>query len=298
MRSRFAICIEELAQAMRLDVGNRRRSYERRQRTHPVLFGTRSKTQLAAIAGVGRDSGRIRAHRASSGSDAASLKTTASRKGTSTSSMDEGIQSRTSPSRPLHRVRANRNGGPACGRRGRVSRACRRSRRASRAAVQEDGSQRVADRRAGARGRGACRPPTGWPRKDRVSLWRCGRSIRAASASRDRRLGIAQAAVESRARAHGARSRAGDEFMLAEPGNAVGIGAPARVPRSVAVQPGQPFTRQASMAKLHCTDTAMDLALDGVQLAGEEDFWGSPFERQSATPRRSRSTRVRTSFSE
>jgi alkylation response protein AidB-like acyl-CoA dehydrogenase len=34
------------------------------------------------------------------------------------------------------------------------------------------------------------------------------------------------------------------------------------------------------MAKLHCTDTAMDLALDGVQLAGEEGtFGGSPFER-------------------
>jgi alkylation response protein AidB-like acyl-CoA dehydrogenase len=34
------------------------------------------------------------------------------------------------------------------------------------------------------------------------------------------------------------------------------------------------------MAKLHCTDTAMDLALDGVQLAGEDGAaGGSPFER-------------------
>jgi alkylation response protein AidB-like acyl-CoA dehydrogenase len=34
------------------------------------------------------------------------------------------------------------------------------------------------------------------------------------------------------------------------------------------------------MAKLHCTDTAMQLAIDGVQLAGEEGaVAGSPFER-------------------
>ena len=43
---------------------------------------------------------------------------------------------------------------------------------------------------------------------------------------------------------------------------------------------GRPFTRQASMAKLHCTDTAMDLAIAAAQLAGEEGtFGGSPFER-------------------
>jgi acyl-CoA dehydrogenase len=43
---------------------------------------------------------------------------------------------------------------------------------------------------------------------------------------------------------------------------------------------GRPFTRQASMAKLHCTDTAMQLALDALQLAGEEGtISGSPFER-------------------
>jgi len=43
---------------------------------------------------------------------------------------------------------------------------------------------------------------------------------------------------------------------------------------------GRPFTRQASMAKLHSTDTAMQVALDAIQLAGEEGtFSGSPFER-------------------
>jgi alkylation response protein AidB-like acyl-CoA dehydrogenase len=34
------------------------------------------------------------------------------------------------------------------------------------------------------------------------------------------------------------------------------------------------------MAKLHCTDTAMQLAIDALQLAGEEGtISGSPFER-------------------
>jgi alkylation response protein AidB-like acyl-CoA dehydrogenase len=43
---------------------------------------------------------------------------------------------------------------------------------------------------------------------------------------------------------------------------------------------GRPFTRQASIAKLHCTDTTMQLALDALQLAGEEGaVSGSPFER-------------------
>jgi acyl-CoA dehydrogenase len=43
---------------------------------------------------------------------------------------------------------------------------------------------------------------------------------------------------------------------------------------------GRPFTRSASIAKLHCTDTTMQLALDALQLAGEEGaVAGSPFER-------------------
>jgi alkylation response protein AidB-like acyl-CoA dehydrogenase len=42
----------------------------------------------------------------------------------------------------------------------------------------------------------------------------------------------------------------------------------------------RPFTRSASIAKLHCTDTSMQLALDALQLAGEEGaVSGSPFER-------------------
>jgi alkylation response protein AidB-like acyl-CoA dehydrogenase len=43
---------------------------------------------------------------------------------------------------------------------------------------------------------------------------------------------------------------------------------------------GRRFTREASMSKLHCTDTAMQLALDALQIAGEDGaVTGSPFER-------------------
>jgi alkylation response protein AidB-like acyl-CoA dehydrogenase len=43
---------------------------------------------------------------------------------------------------------------------------------------------------------------------------------------------------------------------------------------------GLPFTRQASMSKLHCTDTAMQVALDALQIAGDAGaLSGSPFER-------------------
>lgn len=42
----------------------------------------------------------------------------------------------------------------------------------------------------------------------------------------------------------------------------------------------RPFTREASMAKLFCTDAAMDIAIDGVQLAGGYGYVaGLPFER-------------------
>lgn len=42
----------------------------------------------------------------------------------------------------------------------------------------------------------------------------------------------------------------------------------------------RPFTREASMAKLFCTDAAMDIAIDGVQLAGGYGYIADlPFER-------------------
>jgi alkylation response protein AidB-like acyl-CoA dehydrogenase len=43
---------------------------------------------------------------------------------------------------------------------------------------------------------------------------------------------------------------------------------------------GEPFTREASMAKLFCTDAAMDIAGEALQLAGDEGYGGdAPFER-------------------
>ena len=43
---------------------------------------------------------------------------------------------------------------------------------------------------------------------------------------------------------------------------------------------GKPFTREASMSKLHSTDTAMQVALDALQIAGEDGaVEGSSFER-------------------
>ena len=43
---------------------------------------------------------------------------------------------------------------------------------------------------------------------------------------------------------------------------------------------GRPFTLAASMAKLHCTDTTMQVVLDAMQIAGEEGaVSGSTFER-------------------
>jgi len=42
----------------------------------------------------------------------------------------------------------------------------------------------------------------------------------------------------------------------------------------------RPFTREASMAKLFCTDAAMEIAIEGVQLAGDHGYVaGLPFER-------------------
>jgi alkylation response protein AidB-like acyl-CoA dehydrogenase len=94
-------------------------------------------------------------------------------------------------------------------------------------------------------------------------------------------LGIAQAAVDETRDLLVGRERAqGDDFALA------GMATRLESARLLAYHAtwlccaGRPFTRQASMAKLHCTDTAMQLALDALQVAGEEGAAsGSPFER-------------------
>jgi butyryl-CoA dehydrogenase len=94
-------------------------------------------------------------------------------------------------------------------------------------------------------------------------------------------LGIAQAAVDQARELLATRPRQqGDDFALAEMATRLES---ARLPAYEAAwlcAEKRPFTRIASMAKLHCTDTAMDLALDALQLAGEAGaVAGSPFER-------------------
>jgi alkylation response protein AidB-like acyl-CoA dehydrogenase len=98
-------------------------------------------------------------------------------------------------------------------------------------------------------------------------------------------LGIAQAAVDEsrallveRAREQGAQQ--GDDFLLADMATRLESARLLAYHAAWLCSLGRPFTRQASMAKLHCTDTAMQLALDALQLAGEEGaVSGSPFER-------------------
>ena len=94
-------------------------------------------------------------------------------------------------------------------------------------------------------------------------------------------LGIAQAAVDESREVLLERERGqGEEFLLADMATRLESARLLAYHAAWLCSSGKPFTRQASMAKLHCTDTAMDLALDGLQLAGEEGAaGGSPFER-------------------
>src|SRR5216684_4803198 len=94
-------------------------------------------------------------------------------------------------------------------------------------------------------------------------------------------LGIAQAAVDQARAVLRVRPRQqGDDFALADMATRLESARLLAYDAAWLCSAGRPFTRQASMAKLHCTDTAMDLALDALQLAGEEGaIAGSPFER-------------------
>jgi acyl-CoA dehydrogenase len=94
-------------------------------------------------------------------------------------------------------------------------------------------------------------------------------------------LGIAQAAVDEangvlRERGHDQ----GDEFTLADMATRTDSARLMAYHAALLSSQGRPFTRHASMAKLHCTDTAMQVALDALQIAGEEGaVQGSTFER-------------------
>ena len=94
-------------------------------------------------------------------------------------------------------------------------------------------------------------------------------------------LGIADAAVEEardlmRERGH----EQGDDFALADMATRVESARLLAYRAAWLCSRGKPFTREASMSKLHCTDTAMQVALDSLQIAGEYGAaQGSPFER-------------------
>jgi alkylation response protein AidB-like acyl-CoA dehydrogenase len=94
-------------------------------------------------------------------------------------------------------------------------------------------------------------------------------------------LGIAQAAVGQARTVLAERPRQeGDDFALADMATRVESARLMAYRAAWLCSMGRPFTRPASMAKLHCTDTAMDVALDALQIAGEEGIIsGSPFER-------------------
>jgi alkylation response protein AidB-like acyl-CoA dehydrogenase len=94
-------------------------------------------------------------------------------------------------------------------------------------------------------------------------------------------LGIAQAAVDESGALLRERGREqGDDFLLADMATRLETARLLAYHAAWLCSSGRPFTREASMAKLHCTDTAMQVAIDALQLAGEEGASsGSPFER-------------------
>src|SRR5260370_822738 len=138
-------------------------------------------------------------------------------------------------------------------------------------------------------------------------IWRVARSLRAHGAPgrigiSGQALGIGQAAVDEatallKERARGQlgsphpagslREQAdlptwwggqGDEFTLADMATRLESARLLAYHAAWLCTAGRPFTRSASIAKLHCTDTSIQLALDALQLAGAEAaVSGSPF---------------------
>ena len=101
-------------------------------------------------------------------------------------------------------------------------------------------------------------------------------------------LGIAQAAVDEarelmRRRSHEQGERGheqGDDFALADMATRVESARLLAYRAAWLCSRSKPFTREASMSKLHCTDTAMQVTLDALQIAGEEGaLEGSSFGR-------------------
>ena len=94
-------------------------------------------------------------------------------------------------------------------------------------------------------------------------------------------LGIGQAAVdETRAFMRDKGHDQGDDFTLADMATRVESARLLAYQAAWLCSRGLPFTRQASMSKLHCTDTAMQVALHALQIAGPEGAAsGNPLER-------------------
>ena len=101
-------------------------------------------------------------------------------------------------------------------------------------------------------------------------------------------LGIARAAVEESQQYTRERAQFGQPvaafqgvgFMLADMATRLEAARLLAYHAAVLCDEGRPFTREASMAKLFCTDAAMDIAIDAVQLAGGYGYVSDyPFER-------------------
>ncbi len=94
-------------------------------------------------------------------------------------------------------------------------------------------------------------------------------------------LGIGFAAVDEATALLKGRTRGqGEEFWLADMATRLESARMLAYHAAWLCSSGRPFTLAASMAKLHCTDTTMQVALDALQLAGDEGVLaGSPFER-------------------
>ena len=93
-------------------------------------------------------------------------------------------------------------------------------------------------------------------------------------------LGISQTAVDETRELMRESHEQGDDFLLADMATRLESARLLAYHAAWLCSGGRPFTREASMAKLHCTDTAMQLALDALQVAGEPGAAsGSPFER-------------------
>jgi alkylation response protein AidB-like acyl-CoA dehydrogenase len=101
-------------------------------------------------------------------------------------------------------------------------------------------------------------------------------------------LGIAGATLEEAIQFTGEREQFGQpvarfegvSFLLADMATRIEAARNLAYHAAALCTEGKPFTREASMAKLFCTDAAMEIAIDGVQLAGGYGFVEDyPFER-------------------